>query len=161
MNKQTLFQGRCQISQRLSNSFLAILKNILKVEQWTNRNQDIKQWTKRNKVEDSKEIKKISFTTKCYFSNMFSPTPRGRLQWSHLIRGWFENSETRRGFYLLLELFNFVKIFQFYLMTQSLDRRRERFSFHLGYLLHVRRPHSLFSFLPSFQSRTAKEDVQY
>jgi hypothetical protein len=61
--------------------------------------------------------------------------------------------------YLLLEPAHFCLIFEFFLMTQCLKRRRERFSLHLGYLLHVRRPHSLFSFLPSFQSKTVKEDV--
>jgi hypothetical protein len=46
MNKQTNFEGREQIllvSPRPSNSLYAMLKNTLKLEQWTNRNQELRQ----------------------------------------------------------------------------------------------------------------------
>ncbi len=44
-----------------------------------NRNQGFNSEPIGNDV-DRKEVKKISLTTKCYFSNIFSPTPRGKLQ---------------------------------------------------------------------------------
>ncbi len=55
-----------------------------------------------------------------------SPKSIGKWQWRH---SWseehFKNSKTTRVFYLLLDLFIFVQIFQFYLVTQSLWKNND------------------------------------
>ncbi len=47
MNKQATFEGRKQISLFLRDPQmdLAILKNTVELEQWTNRNKEFTQWT--------------------------------------------------------------------------------------------------------------------
>ncbi len=84
-----------------------------------NRNQDFNSEPIGNDV-DRKEIKKISLTTKCYFSNMFSPINRVGNGGDDIIRRAFENLETWRGPYLLLELLIFCLKIKFYLMTNPL-----------------------------------------
>jgi hypothetical protein len=121
MNKKAIFEGRDQILLflRLLNSHLAILKNILELEQWTIRNQEFRQWTKRKQrgpQRNSRDISPMYCKFNRYISNSklyvippicFLPLRNG-------------NDETRRGSYFLLELFIFVHIFSFYLVPQSL-----------------------------------------
>ncbi len=47
--------------------------------------------------EDCKEIQQIySISIKCYFSNMYSPKPRGKWQWQHLVREAFKKFKNQQ-----------------------------------------------------------------
>jgi hypothetical protein len=63
------------VSPQPLNSLLAILKNILELEQWINRNQAFRnQWEAGTANKFGRYI-----SNKCYSSNMFSPKPREKL----------------------------------------------------------------------------------
>ncbi len=101
---------------------LAILKNTLELEQWTNRNQNSIQWTNRKQRGAQRNSAGISpiinaSSPKCYHIN---PVGNGNVDISS--EEHFENwkSQERCRTYLLLELFIFGQLFEFHLVTKSL-----------------------------------------
>ncbi len=79
--------NKFSVSPRSLMLFLAILKNTLKLEQWSNRILAFTQWSNRKQRGPQRISGDICISNKRKFSKKFSPKPRGKWQWRHLIRG--------------------------------------------------------------------------
>ena len=75
-------QTNFTVSLRSSNFLLAILKNTLELEQWTNRNQEFLQWT--NRKERGPQRNPVDISPICFHLNRV-----WERNWRHLIRGAF------------------------------------------------------------------------
>jgi hypothetical protein len=105
-----------------SNGLLAILKNTLEPEQWTNRNQEFTQWTNRKQrgpQRNSVVISPINVSSPiCFHLNRM-----GNDNDNISPEEYFENSKTSRGTVLIYyQNCSFLSKFKFYLVTQSLNR---------------------------------------
>ncbi len=90
-------------SLRPLNSLLAILKNTLELEEWTNKNQEFSQWNNRKRRGLRRNLVDVSPIN--VLSAIFFHLNRVG-KWRHLTLGAFRVI--------------FVKIFEFYLVTPSL-----------------------------------------
>jgi hypothetical protein len=116
---QAIFDGpqtNFTVFPRSSNGLLAILKNTLELEQWTNRNQEFAQWTNRKQQKFSRYISHTWL-----FSLMFFDLKRVENGNDDIsTEEQFSNFKTRkRCTYFLLELFIFVQIFEFFLENSA------------------------------------------
>ncbi len=80
MNKQAIFEGRKPtVSPRSLNGLLAILKNTLELEQFTNWNQEFTQWTNREQWGQQRNPEDTIYLQEMLVLQfMFSPKPRGK-----------------------------------------------------------------------------------
>jgi hypothetical protein len=90
----------------------------LKLEEWTNRNQEFREPIGNDEGCKERSLIDIIPIYVTYFSYMFSPLWHGNGNDDNSSEEYFENSKISRGSYLYLELFIFDHLFELYLLTQ-------------------------------------------
>ncbi len=112
MNKQAMFEGRKQILLFLCGPrivFLAILKNTLELENWTNRNQEFTQWTnsqQRGPHRNSVDIL-VSPVNVISLICCLPPKPRWKWKWRHLIRAAYWKFKNQQSYLFTSKTVNF------------------------------------------------------